>query len=238
MPPKATQSSQQGGPKQTSLLGFFSKPATTSSGDSNRLRPPATPASVHARATSSTSKVKSATSTSKDAAEKRRQAIQAATQSSPTANIKTLASSDARENGGAASEGKSITNENGKTRRTESNGNAIGTRQQKPQDKVDSDVFLGSSPLSAVDVLNDDEEQAIVEPEVCTEAGKEQVDGKAKETSKSEDEATVDVEMTNGEERAGARKDAGEADEDEDEDDQPVRSSVSDLYMASNRASR
>lgn len=211
MPPKATQSSQQGGHKQTSLLGFFSKPASTPSGGSSRSRPPATPASVNARASSSTSKVKAAASTSKDAAEKRRQAIQAATQSSPTANIKTLAPSDAREYGGASLEGKIITNESGKTRRTESNGNAHGTRQEKPQDKVDSDVFLGSSPLSAVDVLDEDEEQAIVEPEVGTEAGKEKLNGKRKEMSKSEDEATVDK--------------AREADE--DEDDQPVRSSVS-----------
>ena len=227
MPPKATQSSsQQGGPKQTSLLGFFSKPASTSTGGNNRSRPPATPASGTARTSHSTTKAKAAASTSKEAAEKRRQAIQAATQSSPTANIKTLAASDARENGRfVAREDNAIDNGGSKMHRAESDASVNGAMQLKPQDKVDSDVFLGSSPLSAVDVLDDDVEQPVVESDPHFEAGKEKVNGEAQENSKSGDEATVDVEMTNGEESVGATIDAREADE--DEDDHPVRSSVS-----------
>lgn len=222
MPPKATQSSSQGGPKQTSLLGFFSKPTTTPSSGINRPRPPATPASATARVSSSTSKAGKSASTSKEAAEKRRQAIQAATQSSPTGNIKALASSDQQEISESSSSGKTLAAENGKARRPSSNGITNGTAQEKPQDKVDSDVFLGSSPLSAVDVLDDDEEQAVVEREASLDTGKEKTNGKGKTATKSDDEATVDIEMAIDEEVAEGLNEEGE-----DEDDQPIRSSVS-----------
>jgi hypothetical protein len=236
MPPKSTQSSQGG--KQTSLLGFFSKPAATGS-NSSRARPPVTLASTSsARGTSSA--VKSKTTTS-EAAEKRRLAIQAATQSSPTGGIKTLASSAAQENGEASSSsGKTLVTPAGKERRpSTTNGSVNGKAEGKPkQEKVDSDLCLGSSPLSAVDVLDDDaEEETVVVPDATVESNNSKkenthgkVDAKGKVGVKS-DEATADVEMANGEDGVG-----GTNEEEEEDDDQPVRSSVSLRDSVSSRA--
>jgi hypothetical protein len=169
MPPKSTTSQ---GPKQTSLLGFFSKPATPAV---NRSRIPAT--TTPATAVGSSAAKRTPASTTSDAAEKRRQVIRAAAAGSPTGGI--------RANGESSTGGKDL-----------ADGSAVG---KKEAGKVDSDVFLGSSPLSAVDVLDDDETTAV-----------EVKDDKANGTAKADD---GDVDM---------------AEEQEDEeDDQPVRSSVS-----------
>ncbi|KAJ9114201.1 hypothetical protein QFC20_001717 [Naganishia adeliensis] len=133
MPPKSSQ-----GPKQTSLLGFFTKPTTTPT--ANRSRGAATPGSAAASASGSVGRTPASIST--DAAEKRRQAVRAAV--SPTAGIKAVSTN-------ATSNGKPMGNA------------AIGDAGKPGEGEVDSDVFLGSSPLSAVDVLDDDEERTAVE---------------------------------------------------------------------------
>lgn len=180
-------------------------------------------------------KSKSATS---EAAEKRRLAIQAATQSSPSGGPKTLPSSAAQENGGAESSRKKLVTPAAKARRpSTTNGKTDAGEGKFQQEKVDSDLCLGSSPLSAVDVLDDDEEEATaVVPDATVETNnskKENTNGKGdvkgKVALKSE-EATADVEMANGEVGVG-----GTNEEEEDEDDQPVRSSVSPCVSGSSR---
>lgn len=175
MPPKSASQ----GTKQTSLLGFFTKPTTPAS---NRSRVPATPATA---ASESSVTKRTPASTTTDAAEKRRAVIRAAA-GSPTGGIKANAESSAT--------GKALAND-------AAEGKAgVG---KKEGGKVDSDVFLGSSPLSAVDVL-DDEDTTVVE---------------AKE-DKSTDVAKREV-----------KTDDGDADmpgeQEEEEDEQPVRSRVS-----------
>lgn len=170
MPPKSTSSQ---GPKQTSLLGFFSKPATPAV---NRSRIPAT--TTPATAVGSSAAKRTPASTTSDAAEKRRQVIRAAAAGSPTGGI--------RANGESSTGGKDL-----------ADGSAEG---KKEAGKVDSDVFLGSSPLSAVDVLDDDETTAV-----------EVKDDKANATARKTDDGDVDM----------------VEEQEEDEDDQPVRSSVS-----------
>lgn len=177
MPPKSSQ-----GPKQTSLLGFFSKPTTTPTANRSRVAAAATPGSAAGSTNGSVGRTPASTNT--DAAEKRRQAVRAAV--SPTSGIKAVSTN-------ATSNGKVLANGGGKTQ----------------GGKVDSDVFLGSSPLSAVDVLDDEEEER-----TAVEVAKS--DGEAESMVKDRD---GDVGMV-----AGIAEDK---EEDEDEDDQPVRSSVS-----------
>lgn len=218
MPPKSTSSSQQGGPKQTSLLGFFSKPSSTPSSSVNRSRAPATPATAASSTVNSTAKTRTPASTISDAAEKRRQVILAAAQSSPTATIKTVASSENSGSGEGPLKGKSLANGGTiKSDRPTSNGKT-GAGQNKKEDKIDSDVFLGSSPLSAVDVLDDDEEQTViaVEKEENDSGGKTQI------PSKGEDGAEGDIDMANGDDNTEGKVQSGD-----EEDDQPVRSRVS-----------
>lgn len=90
---------------------------------------------------------------------------------------------------------------------------AIGDAGKPGEGEVDSDVFLGSSPLSAVDVLDDDEARTAVKVEESnggTESAVKDGDG--------------DVAM--------AGDDGGV---EEEEDDQPVRSRVSSLFEFTDR---
>ncbi|KAJ9117461.1 hypothetical protein QFC22_004311 [Naganishia vaughanmartiniae] len=236
MPPKASQSSSQagGGPKQTSLLGFFTKPKATPSSSSTsntQQRVPQTPATSAAGGSLRGSGARTSTpaSTSSEAVEKRRQAILAATEGSPTAVTKKLPES--------ITNGKNkVSEDKSTTKATLSKPNGVttngkpGPTQEKKQNKkvtVDSDVTFGSSPLSAVELMDDDDERTIIggmAVDVAKEnEGESQGSGNG---NKAESGNTSGLglnirSMESEEDGKGPRTEGGN----EDDDEQPVRSS-------------
>ncbi|KAJ9104934.1 hypothetical protein QFC19_003729 [Naganishia cerealis] len=210
MPPK-TPSSQPGGPKQTSLLGFFTKPTTTPT--TNRQRPPLTPASatVNSSGRGSGSRAAAATpaSTSSEAVEKRRRAILAASEGSPTASVSKNLPNEAI-NGAKGCAVLGIVDA-----RKEIRGE-LNKQDRKPE----SDATSGSSPLSAIEVLNEDEDETTV---VGVEARENKVDQQVdrdgeggRNTTNGLQLSVQDTQVQDGE--------LGKEETMEDEDDeQPVR---------------
>jgi hypothetical protein len=237
MPPKSSQSSSQtGGPKQTSLLGFFTKPKATPSSSitttsTQQQRVPQTPA-VSAAGNSvrvSTARTSTPASTSSEAGEKRRQAILAATEGSPTATSKKLPQ--------AITTGKNKVSENKATTKGDlpkpngvtTNGNT-GKQQEKRQKKkvVDSDVSLGSSPLSAVELMDDDEDRTVIGGMVLDTVKGNKMESQANGNGIKESENTgtglgLDIEHLTSDDGKKLENEKIK----EDEDEQPVRSSVS-----------
>jgi hypothetical protein len=155
----------------------------------------------------------------------------AATEGSPTAVAKKLPEASSGNNIGI---NKVTTNKpSAKTTLTATNGVGTngkpGIQQEKTQNTkvVDSDVTFGSSPLSAVELMDNDDEQTIIEGmtvDLASVENDKELESQEKRNENTNGALGLDLEDSGSqEERRRSQEEKGK----EDDDEQPVRSSVS-----------